>query len=64
MSITIRQMQNEITRLKRTENLIPLNQNMRAPFPDKRGRNDIIEYHRPRAPKVMNPNVVVLKEIV
>jgi hypothetical protein len=37
---------------------------MRAPLPDQRGRNDRIEDHRPRAPRVPNPNVVVLEEIV
>jgi hypothetical protein len=64
MSRTIRQMQNEITRLKRGENLIPPNPNMRAPLHDQRIRNDRIEEHRPRAPRVPNPNVVVLEEIV
>lgn len=64
MSRTIRQMQNEITRLKRGENLIPSNLNIRAPSYDQRMRNERIEEHRPRAPKVPNPIVVVLEEIV
>jgi hypothetical protein len=61
---TIRQMQNEITRLKRSENWISPNPNMRAPLPYQRGRNHRVEYHIPRAPKFPNPNVVVLEEIV
>jgi hypothetical protein len=31
---------------------------------DQRVRNDRNEEHRPRAPRVPNPNVVVLEEIV
>jgi hypothetical protein len=66
MSRTIRQMQNEITRLKRNENLIPPHQDMRVPPQNQRDRNDRNqrnEEHRPRAPRVPNPNVVVLEEI-
>jgi hypothetical protein len=37
---------------------------MRAPLYDQRMRNERIEEHRPRAPKVPNPIVVVLEEIV
>jgi hypothetical protein len=61
---TIEKMQNEINRLKRSENLILPHQNMRDPLLDQRGRNDRekgIEYHRPRAPKVPNPNAIVLE---
>jgi hypothetical protein len=64
MRRTIKQMQNKITRLKRSENLIPPNQNIRDPLPNKRGINDIIEDHRPRAPNVPNPNAIMLEEIV
>jgi hypothetical protein len=43
MSRKIRQMQNEITQLKRGDNIIPPNPNMRAPLLDQRIRNDRIE---------------------
>jgi hypothetical protein len=64
MSRTIRQMQNEISILKRGENIIPPNLNRRSPLHDQRIINDIIEENVPRAPKFPNPNVVVLEEIV
>jgi hypothetical protein len=57
-------MQNELTRLKRGENFVPTNQNVRVPTQDQRVRNDRNEENRPRAPRVPNPNVVVLEEIV
>jgi hypothetical protein len=31
---------------------------------DQRTRNDRVEEHRPRTPRVLNPNVVVLEEII
>jgi hypothetical protein len=40
MSRTIQQMQNEITRLKRNENIIPPHQDMRALPHNQRDRND------------------------
>jgi hypothetical protein len=57
-------MQNEITQLKRSESIIPPNQNIIATWCDQRGRNDRIEDHRPRAPRFPNPNVVMLGEMV
>jgi len=59
-------MHNEITQLKRNENLIPPHQYMRDPRQNQRDRNDINrrnEEHRPRAPRVPNQNFVVSKEI-
>jgi hypothetical protein len=53
-----------ITRLKRSENIVPPNKNIRAPLPDQREINVRIEDHIPREPKVPNPNVVVLEESV
>jgi hypothetical protein len=64
MSRTIRQMQNENTRLMRGENNVPPNPNMRAPLQDQRIRNDIFEELGPRAPRFPNLNVVLLEEIV
>jgi len=64
MSRTIRQIQNEITRLKRVENLVPPNQNTRILVQDQTIRNNKVEKHRPREPRAPNPNVMVLEEIV
>jgi len=61
MSRTIKKMQYEITRLRRAENLFPPNQNLRTPLQYHITTNDRVEEHKPRAPRVMNPNVVVLE---
>jgi len=61
MSITIRHMKNETTRLKRAKNVVPPNKNARVPLQYQRVRN---EEHRPRAPRVPNPNVMVLEDII
>jgi len=45
-------------------NLVPPNLNIISPLQNKRIRNDRIKEHIPRAPRVPNPNVVVLEEIV
>jgi hypothetical protein len=63
MNRTIRQMQNELTRLKMGEIFVPTNQNVRVPMQDQRVINDINEEHRPKAPRMPNLNVVVLEEI-
>jgi hypothetical protein len=57
-------MQKKITRLKIDEKIVPLNQNTRILVQDQRIRNDRVEEHIPRSPRVPNPNVVVLEEIV
>jgi hypothetical protein len=71
MNRTIRQMQNELTRLRRDENFVPTNQNPRILIQEQR-RNHVQEQrmrqyrdeeHRKRAPRVPNPNVVVMEEI-
>jgi hypothetical protein len=59
-------MQNEITRLKRNENIIPPHQDVRTLPQNQRDRNDRNqrnEEHKPKAPRVPNPNVVMLGEI-
>jgi hypothetical protein len=65
-------MHNKLTRLIRAENLVPTNQNPRI-LVQEQSRNPIQEQiirivdkneeHRPRVPRVPNPNVVVLEEI-
>jgi len=57
-------MQNELTRLKRGETFIPTNQNVRLQIQYQRVRNDRNEENRPTSPRVPNPNVVVLEDIV
>jgi hypothetical protein len=54
-------MQNETTRLKRAKNVVPPNKNERVPLKYQRVRN---EEHRPSTPRVSNPNVMVLENIV
>jgi hypothetical protein len=46
------------------ENCVPTNQNIRVPAQDQRVRNDRNEEHRPRPPRVPNPNAIILEEIV
>jgi hypothetical protein len=69
MNQTIRQMQNELTRLRRNENFSP---NPRIPIQEQRrnhvqgqriGNDGTNEEFRQRAPRVPNPNVVILEEI-
>jgi hypothetical protein len=61
--------ENELTRLRRGENFSPNNQNPRVPTQEQR-RNPLQEQriknedeHRQRAPRVKNPNVVILEEV-
>jgi hypothetical protein len=60
----IRQMKNEITSSRRGENIVPPNPNIRTPLKYQRVRNGRVEEHIPRAPRILNPNVVVLEEII
>jgi hypothetical protein len=69
MNRTIRQMKNELTRLRRGENFV-LNSRIlsqeqrRNPILEKRVRNDEKnEEYRQMTPRVPNPNDVVLEEI-
>jgi len=72
MNRTIRQIQNEKTRLRRGENLSPTNKNPRI-LSQKQRRNPIhenriinddrIKEYRKREPRVPNPNVVISEEI-
>jgi len=68
MNITIRQMQNKITRLRRNENFIP---NSRMSVPRQRRNSaqeqrprieNVDNQQRQRIPRAPNPNAVILEE--
>jgi hypothetical protein len=69
MNRTIKQMQNELTRLRRNENFPPnprmhVQEQRRNPIQEQRIRNDgTTDEFRQRAPRVPNPNVVVLEDV-